>query len=97
MYLNNQGQFQYTRDLSQRLTFTGAMIYLKNSELPTNLAQDDRKYLQTQVIVKWMVAPTWFIESGYQYFWEKYTNATNSASNNRVYVRVGYQGRPPQR
>ena len=97
MYLNNQGQFQYSRDLSQRLTFTGAMIYLKNSELPTNLSQDDRKYLQTQVIVKWMVAPTWFIESGYQYFWEKYTEATNSASNNRVYVRVGYQGRAPQR
>jgi hypothetical protein len=97
MYMNNQGQFQYTREFSQRLTFTGAMIYLKNSELPINLSKDDRKYLQTLVDVKWMIAPTWFIQCGYQYFWEKYTQETNSAANNRVYVRVGYQGRPPQR
>lgn len=96
MYVNNQAQFQYTRNLTQRLLFTGAAIVLKNSELPENLSLDNRSYLQTLVDLKWMIKPTWFIQGGYGYSWQKYEQSPDGAANNRVYIRVGYQGLNPQ-
>ena len=96
VFVNGQAQFQYTRELTERLAFTGAMIWLKTSQLPTDLAGLDRTYDQTAIDVKWMVRPTWFVQGGYQYSWQKYTTAPE-ASNNRIFIRVGYQGLPPQR
>jgi hypothetical protein len=97
MYVNNQAQLQYTRNLTQRLTFTGATIFLKNTELPANLSLDNRSYLQSLVDLKWMIKPTWYIQGGYQYSWQKYEQNPDGASNNRIYIRFGYQGLSPQR
>lgn len=97
MYVNNQAQFQYVRDLTERLTFTGAAIFLKNTELPSILSYDNRSYLQSLVDLKWMIKPTWFIQGGYQYSWQKYEQNPDGASNNRIYIRFGYQGLNPQR
>ena len=88
--------FNTRRDVTERLAFTGAMIWLKSSQLPSNTSNLDRTYDQTAIDLKWMIRPTWFVQGGYQYTWQKYTQSPE-ASNNRIYIRVGYQGLPPQR
>ncbi len=96
VFVNDQAQFQYTRQLSERLAFTGAMIWIKTRQLPTDISGLDRTYDQAALDVKWMVRPTWFVQGGYQYSWQKLTQLPE-ASNNRIFIRVGYQGLPPQR
>jgi hypothetical protein len=97
VYVNDQAQFQYNRNLTERLAFTGAVIGLKSSQLPSNFNNLDRSYMQTAVDLKWMIRPTWFVQGGYQYAWQKYTQSPDGAANNRIFIRVGYQGLPPQR
>jgi len=96
VYVNEQAQFQYNRDLTERLAFTGAVIGIKSSQLPSNINENNRSYLQTQVDLKWMIRPTWFLQGGYQYSWQKYESLPDGAANNRIYIRVGYQGLSPQ-
>jgi hypothetical protein len=36
------------------------------------------------------------VQGGYQYMWQKYEIDPDSASNNRVYIKFGYQGRDRQ-
>jgi hypothetical protein len=97
VYINEQAQFQYIRNFTQRLIFSGAIIGIKSSELPSNLNEDNRSYMQTAVDLKWMIRRTWFVQGGYQYSWQKYVLDSDGAANNRIYIRVGYQGLAPQR
>lgn len=97
IYVNDQAQFQYDRNLTQRLSFTGAMIALRNRGITSNLNGDDRDYLQTVVELKWMWSPTWYVQGGYQYAWQKFEYNPDGAANNRIFIRVGYLGLPRQR
>ena len=97
VYVNNQAQVQYNRNLTERLEFTGAVIGIKAAQLPSNVNTLDRSYMQTAVELKWMIRPTWFVQGGYQYTWQKYTSSPDGAANNRIYIRLGYLGLPPQR
>jgi hypothetical protein len=96
VYVNDQAQLQYNKDLTHRLAFTGAMIWVKSTQLPTNVNNLDRTYDQTALDLKYMIRPTWFVQGGYQYTWQKFTQIPE-ASNNRIFIMVGYQGLPPQR
>ena len=96
IYVNEQAQFQYKRDFTPRLGFTGAMIVLRNHGLTSNVSGDDRTFLRTAVELKWMFTPTFFVQGGYQYMWEKYQLDPDGAANNRIYVGFGYQGRNRQ-
>jgi hypothetical protein len=97
LYVADQVRSEYDRDLSDRLTFTGAVIALRNRGLTANVKSADRTYVQTVVELQWMMAPTWFVQGGYQYMWQRYRFDPTAAANNRIYIRVGYQGRGPQR
>lgn len=92
IYVNDQAQFQYTRTVNQRFSFTGAVVALHNHGLSTETAAYSRDYLQTVLEAKYMIRPTWFVQGGYQYAWQKYATDPDGAVNSRVYVRVGYQG-----
>ena len=96
VYVNDQAQLQYIQDVTERLTFTAAMIWLKARQLPNDLNGLDRSYSQTALDFKYMIRRTWFVQGGYQYTWQKYVSSPE-ASNNRIFIRVGYQGLPPQR
>jgi len=61
------------------------------------VAGTDRNYTQELVELHWMMTQTWFVQGGYQFSWQKYEFDPSGASNNRVYVMIGYKGRPPQR
>jgi hypothetical protein len=97
LYVADQVRSEYDRNLSDRLSFTGAVIALRNRGLTANVIGADRTYVQTVVELEWMMAPTWFVQGGYQYMWQKYQIDPTGAANNRIYIGVGYQGRGPQR
>ena len=97
LYVADQIRTQYDRELTYRWSFTVAVAAVKNRGLSSNIAGDDRSYAQTDLVMKWMIAPTWFVQGGYRYEWEKYELNTSGASNNVVFVKLTYQGLPPQR
>ena len=96
IYVNDQLQFQYNRNLTQRLQFTGAVIALRNRGLTSNVSGDDRTFVRTVIESKWMITPTWYVQGGYQYMWQRYELDPDGAANNRIYIRFGYQGRDRQ-
>jgi hypothetical protein len=96
IYVNDQLQFQYDRNFTQRLHFTGAVIALRNRGLTSNVSGDDRTFVRTVVDLKWMIRPTWYVQGGYQYMWQKYELDPDGAANNRIYISFGYQGRDRQ-
>jgi hypothetical protein len=85
-------QFQYDRIFGPRLSFTGALVGLRTHALTANIAGDDRKYAQTILEAKWKMTPTWFVQGGYQFAWQKYQYDLTSGINNRFYIQIGYQG-----
>jgi hypothetical protein len=88
----NRLQLEYDRNVSSRLSFMGALVGLQVRALTADAQGDNRTYGQTVLDVKWMLAPTWFIQGGYQYTFQKYEYDPPSVANNRVYIRIGYQG-----
>jgi len=96
VYVNDQLQFQYNRDLTERFAFTGALIALHNhavAGLPTGY---DRQYGQAVVELKWMWTRTVYVQGGYEYDYQKFKSNPDGASNNRVYISLGYLGLPRQ-
>jgi hypothetical protein len=92
VYINNQLQFQYGRNVTQRLSLTTAALLLKNRALTSAFSGNGRDYFRSVVEAKWMIARTWFVQGGYQYTWQKYQADPDGAANNRLYIRFGYQG-----
>jgi hypothetical protein len=97
LYNVDRVQFQDDRNLTTRLSITGALVGLKTHALTSNIAGDDRKYAQAIVELRWMMTRYWFVQGGYQYAYQKYEYDVDSAANNRVYLQFGYQGLARQR
>jgi hypothetical protein len=96
VYVNDQIQFQYDRNLTERLLFTGALIGLHNHPISNTPGGYNRTYGQAVVDLKWMWTRTWYVQGGYQYAYQKYKVNPDSASNNRIYITFGYLGLPRQ-
>jgi hypothetical protein len=92
VYYNNQLQFEYSRKITQRLAVTAAAVYLQNRAMTAAVSDNGRNYLRSVIDVKWMMSRLWFVQGGYQYTWQKYQLDPDGAGNNRIYLRVGYQG-----
>ena len=75
VYVNDQAQLQYNRDLTERLAFTGAVICIKSQSTPLQHERSRPQLYANRRQVKWMIRPTWFVQGGYQYAWQKYTLA----------------------
>lgn len=97
VYTTNRVQFQYDRAFTARFSMTGAVVGIRTHGLTPNLAGDDRKYAQTLIEAHWFLTSRLFLQSGYQYVWQKYQNDPESAANNRIYLQIGYQGLGQQR
>ncbi len=93
----DQFRLQYDRDLSQRLRFKGALRYeTRNSPLPT-ARSDDRDFARADLSLEWRMTETWYLGGGYSYIWNDREQATGSASNNKLFIAVGYRGLAPPR
>jgi hypothetical protein len=97
LYLADQIQLQYDRNVTERVTFTGALRALRTVGVSSNLNGDNRNYFQGNLFLKWMITRTWFVQGGYVYTWQKYQTDTQSADNNLIMIKFGYQGLPRQR
>jgi len=97
LYLADQIQLQYDRNVTERVTFTGALRALRIVGVSSNLYGDNRNYFQGNLFLKWMITRTWFVQGGYVYTWQKYQTDTGSADNNLIMIKFGYQGLPRQR
>lgn len=96
LYNTDQVQLQYVRDVTQRLQFTGAVLYQRTGVLAANYVSDTRNYAITQLYLRWMVTRVWFVRGSYSYAWQRYTNDPASAQNNGISVQIGYLGLPRQ-
>jgi hypothetical protein len=90
-------RLQADRDLTERWELTGAARYLRNRALSQDTAGSDRDYRRLELGLRWMMTRTWFVESGYEYTWQKYENDPRSAHDNTLSLRFGYRGLPRQR
>jgi hypothetical protein len=97
LYVLDRLQAQYTRTFNPRLSFTGAVLAAKTVGLTSNISGDNRTYVRTTVNAKWFMTRTFFVQGGYQYAFQKYQVLPNSADDNQIYIRFGYQGLPLQR
>jgi hypothetical protein len=96
LYVADTAQLQYDRDLSARLSFTGAVIYTSSRGLSVNVSGDDRNYGRGTLSLKWLATRTLFVLGGYSYMTQKYLSDMDSAANSQFYLRIGYQGLPRQ-
>ena len=102
LYNVDKIQVQYDRNLTARLSVTGALVGLRTEALTSTAIASDRKYANALVEAHWFVTRTFFLQGGYQYSWQKYETDLNSvgdgaAVNNRFYLQFGYQGLGQQR
>jgi hypothetical protein len=97
LYYTDQIKAEYDRDFGPRWSFTGALLALKNKGITSNLQVDGRTYVQTLAEVVWNLTPTWYLQGGARYMWEKYQFNTSGAADTRIYFRIGYKGLPPRR
>lgn len=96
LYTNEQAQSQYDRNLTERLSFSGAVLFLHSVGETADFRNVDRNYATTDLSLMWMMTRTWFVQGGYSYAWQRYLADPNSAANNRAYLRFGYRGLPRQ-
>jgi hypothetical protein len=97
LYETDAIRLQYKRDFTQRLSFAGTAGYVKNTAISRDIEGNDRKYARLGTFLRWMMAPTWFVEGGYEYSVDRYTTDPNSANDNTFSIRFGYLGLPRQR
>jgi hypothetical protein len=87
-----QFRAQYRRDLTQRVRFNGAARYLRDRSIGTSDSDNDRDYARLELSLRYQMAPTWFVSSGYAYSWQEYVSDTDDAYNNQLFLSVGYLG-----
>lgn len=96
LYLDDQIQTEYDRNLSERLTLTGALLYTRSRGLTALADTFNEDYGQVLLSAKWMLSRTWFVQAGGSYTNLKYSLQQGNATNDRAYLQLGYQGLPPQ-
>jgi hypothetical protein len=94
---SDQIRLQYDRDLSERLSLSGVARYDSRSAIGVTGGGENRDYARIDVSLKWFMSPKWYLGGGYSYIWEDRAQATDYASNSKLFVNFGYQGLSRQR
>ena len=89
---SSQFRAQYRRDLTQRVRFNGNARYFKDRVIGTADDSDDRDYARLELSLSYQLAPTWYVSGGYGYTWQEYVDDADDASNNQLFLSVGYRG-----
>jgi hypothetical protein len=96
LFLTDQVQGQYDRDLTARLHVTGAIRYFRDRIVSSPGTSATRDYLTPFFKIQYMVTRRMFVAGTYTYVWQKYNTDPTGAAANRVGVSFGYQGLPKQ-
>jgi hypothetical protein len=87
-----EARLQYSRDLTQRLGFKGAVRGGHEERLGLTDRSRNRNYARSEVSLEWSVTPTLYISGGYRYAWQKYRDFQDAADDNVAFVVFGYRG-----
>jgi len=88
----DQGQIEYSRDLTQRLTVGAAARVINETSVSQVYLNGNYNYVNFETRIKWKLTPTWYVTGGLQYLRAHYQPPVGSAANNSVYISVGYLG-----
>jgi hypothetical protein len=91
-FRDDQLQAQFSRDLTQRLSFTAAGRFINATSVSGIYAADNYNYVNATAGLKWMLTRTWHVGGGVEYYHEHFVPPVGSANNAMVYASVGYQG-----
>jgi hypothetical protein len=93
LYKTDQVRFQYERELSERLTATGAVRVIRDRSLNSAVAGSDRDYGRAQIGLEYLITRTWYINGQYEFLNQKYQDDPNGRAENNIFtIRFGYQG-----
>ena len=94
----DQIQLQYTRPISLRFGFTGAVRYSKDNSISADQnSNNDRKRAFADLGFEWQWTQTVFINGGYHYAYQNLQAGDTTASNNAVSLSIIYRGLQPRR
>ena len=85
-------RLQYSRKLTPRFDYRGAVRGGTEQRLGFTDNTRDRNYVRAEFFVRWFMTQTMYISAGYQYSWQKYKNFPNAADDNTALVRFGFSG-----
>jgi hypothetical protein len=92
LYIVDQLQGQYDRDLTARLHVIAAIRYFRDRTVNSPSGIDTRNYATPYINVKYMLTRQLFVAGAYSYIYQKYQTDTNSAAANRISLTFGYTG-----
>jgi hypothetical protein len=90
-------RLQYDRQLRERWAVHTALRGFQTRAQGPVTSTNDRDYVRAEFEMRWLATQTWTLSAGYNYLWQDYIRETGSADDHTVYLRIGYQGLPPQR
>ena len=88
---------QYDWNYSQRLGFRTAVRAFQREAQGSSAGGDDRDYARAEFGLTWMMTPTVFVGTGYEYTWQERDREGTSAKNHLAYISFGYLGLAPRR
>jgi hypothetical protein len=88
----DQGQVEYTRDLTQRLAFTAAGRVMNETSVSRVYLDGNYNYVNFEARLKWKLTPTWYVAGGLGYLRAHYQPPVGSADNGSISISVGYLG-----
>jgi len=91
----DQLRLDWNRRLSQTMGSSLRSFVIRNKALQGSDPTVDRRYAEVAAGVDWRVAPEWSAGVSYQYRYQKYDAAVDSASSNGLFLAVNWA--PPRR
>jgi hypothetical protein len=88
----DQLQAQYNRDFSPRLSLEAAGRAIRYTSLSSIYASSRYDYVNIEAMLRWMVARTWYVKGGAEYYHEKFAGSVGPANNGMLYAGFGYEG-----
>ncbi len=104
LYNTDQLHAQWDHEFTQRLKFTGAVLYMRtlnllaasaNSSTSTNgitiNTNDTRTYATGLAALQWMMSPVWYVAGRYSIGYQRY-QLSGGGLDNGVSIQIGYRG-----
>ncbi|HEY6454160.1 MAG TPA: hypothetical protein VIY90_02650 [Steroidobacteraceae bacterium] len=92
IYNTDQAHAQWDHEVTQRLKFTGAVLYMRTLNLiaagPNN---NTRTYATGLASLQWMMTPVWYIAGRYSIGYQRY-QLFGGGLDNGVSIQIGYRG-----
>jgi hypothetical protein len=96
MIETNQLRVQYDHIFTPRLTFNGSLRVKESARLGSSSASSS-DFARAELSLRWRMTLSWFVRGGYRYAWSDPAGPGDNASDNAVFITIGYLGLDPRR